>query len=1226
MAHRTPAPLRAVGALLRALLGLALLVAMVGGVPYLLLKVGHQPTELSDGFDLLMRQDDGTLFLVVLTGIGWVAWAAFTFSVLVEIVAVLRRRSAPRIKGLGGLQSFASFLIGTIVLLAPTAASAATTGPAVAATTVQTGAEAGTGATPSGKATSAAEETDWPKHTVSSTSELPWDLAEEYLGDGKRWKDIAALNPEIPQLAAGDQYLPKGAVIKLPADARPIAPATSPAPAASTSPAADPKTQTPPAHDEVGQQDQGAEQDQADADRTAASDGERPESVTVQEGDSLWSLADKYGEPTEWPTIYEANKGEEQPGGGHFNDPNLIYPGQELDLPPVGEQPEKPAASDKESDESPEAKPEHKTPDKHGERAEQSAAPAATPTPSRTAEPSPDASSTPAPTPSTQDTGRAQAPAAQRREEGEQALAPAAVWMGAGALAAALVGTLATRRILQQRRRRPGRRIPMPEGRAAATEQGLRAAQHPTGFDLLGAALRSMALHLTAAGRELPVIEAVVLHESKVELHLDQDTAPMKPFTAAAGRQDLWTCTASSPDLADEETLKEADAPYPALVSIGWDASGRLVLVDLEHLGVLHLAGDADFARHVLQAIAVELASTPLPGHLEVTALADTAPGLDYAAPERVARIEDITEATAELTSHTADQRRALAAVGASSLRAARLMDDAGGAWTPHILLAQELPDDDTVTELFDQLAEKPRAAGAVITSSATTQAPAEAWTLDCQSPDTTIVLPGSNLPIHLQGLSDAHFADAIELLTLAASDTDVAAPDWTRTDPADEEGAELAEEFDLGQDERGGDQDLGEDGLPAEYAELEQDALADEDTDAGEAGAADAQEADDEPAQGFDLVKTGADNDAATKDEAPAAGPSLADVLAAEHDDSEPDPQPPGVSHSKEAGKEEPAPAAGPADVAIALATPCAAPTPAAVHVTIPAPAPAAESGPVVGTERASAAVPAAGEPPDPAADADPAAPSALLLGPISIEGATGRIDSNRLSIAIELVAYLALNPRVDHHAIDDALWPGRIVNKTMRNAVISRTRSWLGKDADGTAHFPRVQDTGDSRYRLGPDVTCDWTRFQRLARTGLARHDEDGDLALRRALALVRGRPFTGIDPQRYAWAEPAIQEMVSSVVDVAFELSTRRREADDIPGALWAARRGLLAAEESEMLHRQIFLAHHAVGDIDALREAAARLARINEQLLGGVDMEAETAELLRNLLPRPVTRAR
>ncbi|WP_260146617.1 bacterial transcriptional activator domain-containing protein [Streptomyces sp. 2132.2] len=242
------------------------------------------------------------------------------------------------------------------------------------------------------------------------------------------------------------------------------------------------------------------------------------------------------------------------------------------------------------------------------------------------------------------------------------------------------------------------------------------------------------------------------------------------------------------------------------------------------------------------------------------------------------------------------------------------------------------------------------------------------------------------------------------------------------------------------------------------------------------------------------------------------------------------------------------------------------------------------------------------------------------LLLGRVVIEGAAGRIDSSRQSAAVELVSYLALNPGADHHAIDDALWPGRLVNKQMRNAVISRTRSGLGKDADGEAYFPRGQDTGDSRYRLAQTVTCDWTTFQNFARTGLARHDEDGELALRRALALVRGRPFAAIDPQRYAWAEPAVQEMVSAIADVAYELSTRRREAADYTGALWAAHQGLLAAEENELLHRQVFLAHHAARDVDALREAAARLARINEGLGGGVDMEAETAQLLSTLLPK------
>ncbi|MEV5203207.1 LysM peptidoglycan-binding domain-containing protein [Streptomyces sp. NPDC053720] len=1156
MAPRTPTPLRAAGALLRALAGLAILTALLIGIPCLLLAVGHQPTELADGIDL-MAQDDGTLFLVVLTCIGWAAWAAFTFSVLVELVALLRRRSSRRIKGLGSLQSLAGFLIGSIVLLAPTAASAATPGPAVAATAVHTVGESGTSTAPSTEA-SASADADWPQHTVTGPSELPWDLAEEYLGKGQRWKDIAALNPDIPELAAGDQYLPKGAVIKLPADARTPAPAAEPAAATSESP--QPR----------GEQ-QADEQQQDKSDSAPAASTERPSSVTAREGDSLWSIADKYGDPEDWHDIYKANEGKPTPVGGHFDNPDLIYPGQELDLPPADSASE-PSREQEQANPAVPEKPQEE-PDQEQDQASDTtpdndagtgkpATPPAPPAPSRTQQP---AQTTPTPT---QDGDRTPDPAAQT--DSETALAPAAVWAGAGALAAALVGTLATRRMLQQRRRRPGRRIPMPTGRAAATEQGLRAAQHPTGFDLLSNALRSLALNIAAADRELPVIEAVVLHDAKVELHLAEDTTPMKPFTATAGRKDLWTCPASSPDLADEEQLKNADAPYPALISIGWDHVGHLVLIDLEHVGILNLAGDTDFARQVLQAIAVELASTPLPGHLEVTALADTAPGLDTAAPERVVRTDDLAEATTELTSHTADQRRALSAIGADNMRAARLMDDAAGAWTPHILLADTLPgsDDTHVTALFDALTEEPRTAGAVITADASATLPATAWTLECQGPDHTLALPGSDLAIKLQGLSDEHFADAIELLTLAASDTDVEAPEWTRADdeeaseepaPADETDHAAVPESTTGQN------DADDDGLPAEYAELEQEAAEDGPQE--------------EPAR-----------------------PSLADVLNATDEARAAGPN---LSITKDTNPAQ-------TGAATTTSSSCAASSPSAVHISIPAPAPATADEPAA---------------PEPLTELPAeASPAVLLLGPISIEGASGRIDSSRRSAGIELTAFLALNPGVDRHAIDDALWPGRLVNKQMRNAVISRTRSWLGKDTDSNAHLPRVQDTGDSRYRLGTAVTCDWTRFQRLARTGLARHDEDGDLALRRALALVRGRPFTGIDPQRYAWAEPVIQEMVSAIVDVAYELSTRCREANDIPGALWAAHRGLLAAEESEMLHRQIFLAHHTAGDITALREAAARLARINDQLLGGVDMEAETAELLRNLLPRPITRAR
>ncbi|MFC7221462.1 hypothetical protein ACFQLX_25325 [Streptomyces polyrhachis] len=118
-------------------------------------------------------------------------------------------------------------------------------------------------------------------------------------------------------------------------------------------------------------------------------------------------------------------------------------------------------------------------------------------------------------------------------------------------------------------------------------------------------------------------------------------------------------------------------------------------------MGVLHLAGDEAHARHVLQAIAVELASTPLCAHLEVTTLDATTTGLEAAVPERVVRAAHLGEAATDLQAHIDDQHRALTALGADSVRAARLGQDAGDSWTPHILLAQDLPESNARAELF---------------------------------------------------------------------------------------------------------------------------------------------------------------------------------------------------------------------------------------------------------------------------------------------------------------------------------------------------------------------------------------------------------------------------------------------------------------------------------------------------------------------------------------------
>jgi DNA-binding SARP family transcriptional activator len=237
--------------------------------------------------------------------------------------------------------------------------------------------------------------------------------------------------------------------------------------------------------------------------------------------------------------------------------------------------------------------------------------------------------------------------------------------------------------------------------------------------------------------------------------------------------------------------------------------------------------------------------------------------------------------------------------------------------------------------------------------------------------------------------------------------------------------------------------------------------------------------------------------------------------------------------------------------------------------------------------------------------------APRLLLLGPVTVQGADDDVVPNRRRRLTELVAYLALHPGATYHQIDEALWPGKRVATDTRNALVSRARRWLGQAPDGQPYLPTVAAEGD--YRLHPRVAIDWQDFTCLARRGLAANP-GGAPDLAAALDLVRGRPFLGVDPRDYAWAEADIQQMISVIVDVAHALAGLRLQVGDHRGAQDAATRGLLAESCSEVLWRDAFRAAAARGDHDEVTRLTDRLHAQIERLDPDGGPEPETIDLL------------
>jgi hypothetical protein len=224
---------------------------------------------------------------------------------------------------------------------------------------------------------------------------------------------------------------------------------------------------------------------------------------------------------------------------------------------------------------------------------------------------------------------------------------------------------------------------------------------------------------------------------------------------------------------------------------------------------------------------------------------------------------------------------------------------------------------------------------------------------------------------------------------------------------------------------------------------------------------------------------------------------------------------------------------------------------------------------------------------------------PRLRFLGPVELDGA-GRLPRSQV---LNLLTLLALHPRgVDRYQLLAALWPEQTVSlQTMRNRIRETRRLVDGGITDGPI------------WRLTDTVTTDWDQFITLA-TG----DIDDQ---RRALDLVRGRPFIGLDDADWIDLGGFRSEVEAAIVDVALTVAEHDLAAENYPGALAAARAGLLASRYEERLHRIGIEAAEAQGGHGVAKTMQQEMRNVLDLEIEPDDqIQPETLSLIRDLRDR------
>ncbi len=642
-------PYRAAIRLVRGMTAAGLLLLLMVGLPLALAHMAGWPLPrrlpTADELRIAANSPPDPRWLTgTLVCVTWLVWAWFTLVTVAETWAALTGRAVARARLGGGPVRLARSLVNAALLVSTTGM---TLGPrmALAAPPAAVTASVTAPARPAGVEQAPAHPQDGrPVHVVRPNETLS-DIAADRYGDWTKWRQLYALNrgriqPDGRALDDPHELHPGDRILLLDDPAGPEDP--------------------PPG--------------------TAGS-----REVVVEPGDDMWNLseaqlADTLGRPatdaeivTYWRAVIAANR-------DRVADPNLIFSGQRLRLPPTTApaRPPQPAAR-------PPGVPAERptTPPAPSEAPERPGTP---PAPTPTAVPSPAAPAAPPSRPATQ------RPAAEP-DHTAPLPAPAVLGVAATGLAVAVSYSLARRRRQHTDRLPPGVRPAPPPAELNTLRGELVAADDQRHPDLLRAALAELATSLaTRPGSPRPRL--VQASAEQIEVLLSAPLLPATPGWQPSADGQVWTRELTG--LSSDHTASGSAAPL--LATIGAPEPSGQVYLDLEAEGVVSLTGDPDTCAGLVRSLVRELGHARYAGPLSIVLVGDLGdPSL--AGVDRVRAVSTWPDVADHALALAEQSRTLLAARDAAHPFTARAHGDDDGL-APLLLVCATQPDD----ESFDRL------------------------------------------------------------------------------------------------------------------------------------------------------------------------------------------------------------------------------------------------------------------------------------------------------------------------------------------------------------------------------------------------------------------------------------------------------------------------------------------------------------------------------------------